>query len=150
MKNLFIFLLIAILFGCNNKSEKAELVSQIESLTNENDSLINIKNQLETKIDSLNEESNFWFDNKLEGKDLFEMGIKNPKEYIINSLLEKPELIPLKPVLGGQMKFMKVKLLGKDCLIAYFEDGHTGGRAIYSYEFSNGKMNFKIVKTCSD
>ncbi len=150
MKNLFTFLLIAILFGCSNKAEKAELVSQIESLTAEKDRLTQLKNQLKIKIDSINEESNFWFDNKLEGKVLFEMGIKNPKEYIINSLMEKPELIPLKPVLGGQMKFMKVKLLSKDCLIAYFEDGHTAGRAIYSYEFGNGKLNFKIVKICSD
>lgn len=150
MRHLFAFLLIAILFGCNSEVEKSKLVSQIESLTSEKDSLAQLKNQLEIRIDSLNDESNFWFDNTIQGNDLLEMGIKNPKEYIINSLLEKPELIPLKPVLGGQMKFMKVKLVGKDCLIAYFEDGHTEGRAIYSYEFANGKLNFKIVRICSD
>lgn len=147
MKNLFAFLLIAILFGCNNKSEKAELVSQIESLTTENDSLINLKNQLETKIDSLTKESNFWFDNKIEGKQLLEMGIKNPREYIVNSLMQKPELIPLKPILGGQMKFVEIKLLGKQCLIAYYEDGHTSGRAIYNFKFNNGSLNFKLVES---
>jgi hypothetical protein len=52
MKNLLPLLLILLLFGCNHKSEKAELVSQIESLTTEKDSLVDLKNQLEIKIDS--------------------------------------------------------------------------------------------------
>ena len=145
MKNLLTLLLVFLLFGCNHKSEKAELVSQIKSLTTEKDSLIQLKNQLATKIDSINTESNFWYQNETQGKQFLEMGIKNPKEYITNSLLSKPELIPLKPNLGGQMKFLQVELLGKECLIAYYEDGHTSGRAIYSYEFRNGNLDFKLV-----
>ena len=145
MKNLLVLLLVLLLFGCNHKSEKAELVSQIESLATEKDSLVHLKNQLEIKIDSINRESIFWFDNETQGKQFLEMGIKNPKEYITNSLLHKPELIPLKPDLGGQMKFMQIGLLGKECLIAYYEDGHTSGRAIYNYEFNNGGLEFKLV-----
>ena len=145
MKNLLTLLLVLLLFGCNYKSEKAELVSQIESLTTEKDSLVHLKNQLEIKIDSINSESIFWYQNEIQGKQFLEMGIKNPKEYITNSLLHKPELIPLKPILGGQMKFMQVELLGKECLIAYYEDGHIGGRAIFSYEFKNGSLDFKLI-----
>ncbi len=150
MKHLFAFLLLAALLSCNNKSEKTELLSQLELLTTEKDSLINLKNHLETKIDSINNESNFWYNNRIEGKQLLELGINNPEEYIVNTLKQKPELIPLKPILGGQMRFMNIKLLGKDCLIAYYEDGHICGKTIYSYHFMNGKLFFEIVKTCSD
>jgi hypothetical protein len=45
------------------------------------------------------------------------------------------------------MKFLQVKLLGKECLIAYYEDGHTSGRAIYNYEFKNGSLVFKLIKS---
>ena len=145
MKNLLTLLLILLLFGCNHESEKAELVAQIESLTTEKDSLVHLKNQLEIKIDSIKRESIFWYQNETQGKQFLKMGIKNPKEYITNSLLHKPELIPLKPILGGQMKFLQVELLGKECLIAYYEDGHTGGRAIYSYEFKNGSLDFNLI-----
>jgi len=145
MKKLLPLLLVLLLFSCNHKSEKAALVSQIESLTTEKDSLVNLKNQLEIKIDSINRESNFWYQNETQGKHFLEMGIKNPKEYITNSLLDKPELIPLKPILGGQMKFLQVELLGKESLIAYYEDGHTSGRAIYSFELKNGRLDFKLI-----
>lgn len=145
MKNLLALTLVILVFGCNHKSEKAELVSQIESLTTEKDSLVHIKNQLEIKIDSINRESNFWYQNEIQGKQFLEMGIKNPREYITNSLLHKPELIPLKPIMGGQMKFLQVELLGKECLIAYYEDGHISGRAIYSYELKNGSLDFKLI-----
>ncbi len=150
MKQLFALLLLAALVSCNNKSKNAELHSQLELLTAENKNLTNLKNQLETKIDSINNESNFWYNHSIDGKQLLESGINNPEEYIINALKEKPELIPLKPVLGGQMRFMNIKLLGKNCLIAYYEDGHVGGKTIYSYQFMNGKLFFEIVKTCSE
>lgn len=153
MKHLFAFLLLAALLSCNNKSEKTALLSQLELLQTERDSLMNLNNQLETQIDSINSidnESNFWFNNRVEGKQLLDEGIDNPEEYIVNTLQQKPELIPLKPVLGGQMKFKKMKLLGKGCLIAYYEDGHISGKTIYSYRFINGKLSFEIVKTCSD
>ena len=145
MKNLLPLLLLLLLFGCDHKAEKEKLVSKIESLSTEKDSLVHLKNHLEIKIDSINKESNFWYQNEIQGKQFLEMGIKNPKEYITYSLLHKPELIPLKPILGGQMNFLQVELLGKECLIAYYEDGHTSGRAIYSYEFRNGNLDFKLV-----
>jgi SUMO ligase MMS21 Smc5/6 complex component len=145
MKNIFSILLVLLLFGCNHKSEKTKLLSQIESLTTEKDSLVHLKNHLEIRIDSINKVSNFWYQNETQGKEFLDMGIKNPEENIIKSILLKPELIPLKPILGGKMKFMHVKLLGKECLIAYYEDGHICGRAIYSYGFNNGHLDFKLI-----
>jgi hypothetical protein len=145
MKNVFVLLLVILIYACNHNSEKAELVSQIQTLTAEKDSLIQLKNRLEIKMDSINRESNFWYQKEIQGKQFLEMGIKNPKEYVTNALLKKPELIPLKPILGGQMKFLQVELLGKECLIAYYEDGHIGGRGIYRYELKNGCLKFKLI-----
>lgn len=145
MKISLLFLLVLLLFSCNHKAEKAELMSKIDALTSQNDSLTVLTNQLKVKLDSVNKENSLWYDNQNEGRELSEMGIQNPKEFITKSLMEKPELIPIKGILGGQMKFMEVKLLGKECLIAYFEDGHTDGRAIYSYKLNNGQLEFKLI-----
>ncbi len=150
MKKAFTFLIMIVLISCVNKSDTTEQQSKMNSLENENDSLIHLQNQLRSKIDSLVKESDFWFRNNVDGRQLLKSGINNPEEYIINSLKQKPELIPLASVLGGQMKFSKIKLLGKGCLIAYYEDGHVGGKTIYSYSFTEGKLSFKIIKTCSD
>ncbi|MGE5449412.1 MAG: hypothetical protein ACM3PR_13705 [Bacteroidales bacterium] len=145
MKILLPCIFIILLFGCNHKAEKAELTSKIEALTSQKDSLTNLTNQLQIKLDSINKEIDFWYDNQVEGKELSEMGIKDPKQFIIQSLMKKPELIPIQGVLGGQMKFMQVQLLGKECLIAYYEDGHTNGRAFYSYKLNNGQLDFKLI-----
>lgn len=145
MKISLLFLLILLLFGCNRKAEKAQLMSKIEALTSQKDSLAKLNNQLEMRLDSITKEANFWRDNQIEGKELSAIGIKNPREFIIQSLLKKPELIPEKGILGGQMKFMEVKLLDKECLIAYYEDGHTSGRAIYNYKLNNGQLEFKLI-----
>lgn len=145
MKRLLTVIMLVLLFGCNHKAEKAELMSKVESLTAERDSLANLKNQLESKLDSIHKEANFWFDNELEGKELSEMGIKNPEEFIKQSLMQKPQLIPIEGILGGQMKFMHITPLGKECLIAYYEDGHTSGRAIYRYKLNNGQLDFKLL-----
>lgn len=150
MKISLLFLLILLLFGCNHKAEKAELMSKIEALTSQKDSLTNLKNQLEIKLDSITKENNYWFDNQVDGKELSEMGIKNPKEFIIQSLMKKTELIPIEGVLGGQMKFMHIQLLSKEWLIAYYEDGHTGGRALYNYKLNNGKLDFKLIESSRD
>ena len=68
MKNLLPLLLLLLLFGCDHKAEKEKLVSKIESLSTEKDSLVHLKNHLEIKIDSINKESNFWYQNETQGK----------------------------------------------------------------------------------
>lgn len=149
MKQTLWYFLVLLLTGCINNSEKAASGVQIEDLKTSIDSLVRMNHQLENKIDSLQNEQNFWFDNNTEGKHLLEAGIKNPKEYIVNSLKQQPDLIPAEPVLGGQMRFTRIQLLGRECLIAYYEDGHVAGRAIYSYVFKGGKLHFSLVKKCS-
>jgi outer membrane murein-binding lipoprotein Lpp len=150
MKNILTLLLILLLFGCDQKAEKAALMTKIETLTAERDSLMHLTNQLQSKLDSLNKEANIWFDNEQEEKELSEMGIKNPREFVIQSLMKQPELIPTAGVLGGQMKFIQVEPLGKQHLLAYYEDGHTSGKAVYSYKLNNGKLDFKLLSSHDD
>ncbi len=152
MRKLFIFFLAIIMAGCNYKSEKEELLSEIESLNSEKSRLIERNDQLHTKIDSilqineeLRRELNFWYNNNVHGRELLNDGIENPEEFIINSLKRKPELIPTEGVLGGKMQFVKVLLLGKNHLIAYYEDGHIAGKAIYYFEYKNGKVEFDML-----
>ena len=73
-------------------------------------------------------------------------GIENPREFIENSLRAKPELIPLKAVLGGSMRFGRIDLLAKNWLIAEYEDGHVYGRSLYAFELNaNGELEFSII-----
>lgn len=134
--------------GCINSSKYKNYEQQVEDLKNERDSLILHNGQLKNKLDSITNETDSWFDNSTEGKHLLDSGIKNPKEFIINSLKQQPELVPAEPVLGGRMRFTRVQLLGRDCLIAYYEDGHIAGRAIYSFVLENGRLNFSMVRKC--
>jgi len=157
MNRIFSLLVILLFTGCNYQSELANLRSETELLTAENERLINRLNEFEVMIDSLQkhnkqlqEESNAWFNPKTDGKHFLEKGIENPEEYITNAFRQKKELIPVKPVLGGQMQFRQVKLLGKGCLIAYYEDGHRNGKALYSYSSKDGGLYFKLIRTCAD
>lgn len=150
MKYLSGILLLLLLVGCNHSNENTEMQSQIDALKSEKDSLTNLQQQLQNRIDSINNTSDFWFKNQVDGRKLLNAGIENPRKYIIQSLKQQPELIPLEPVLGGKMTFRKVKLLGEGCLIAYYEDGHKAGRSIYSYTFSDDNLNFELVKTCGE
>ena len=149
-KILLFSVLVSILFmGCGEKkktetkvleSKRIEsLQAQVDSLKIENDSLsrVSIPND---------EESNYWFNPLYDGRNLLRQGIENPGEFIEKSLREKPELIPLKGVLGGTMRFRKIQPLGNQWVIAYYEDGHIEGRAIYKYDLNSlGKLDFKLL-----
>ncbi len=150
MKYLPGILLLLLLVGCNQSNENTEMQSRINALKSEKDSLIGLHQQLQNRIDSVNNTSDFWFKNQVDGRELLNAGIENPREYIIQSLKQQPELIPMEPVLGGKMTFRKIKLLGEGCLIAYYEDGHKAGRAIYSYTFPNDELIFELITTCTD
>jgi hypothetical protein len=54
----------------------------------------------------------------------------NPIEQLRDSLMARPDLIPMKPVLGGTMDFYSregIVLLSPNYAFASFEDGHIGG-----------------------
>lgn len=112
----------------------------IEKLRNENSSLR--KDLMEKSA-----ETNYWYANDFEGRKLMDQGIINPSEYIADQLKDQPEIIPMKAVLGGKMHFLNVQILGREWIIADYEDGHVLGKALFQYKVNkDGKVDFKLIQ----
>ena len=122
-----------------SSSEIDSLNIKIEKLRNENSSL---RKELMDK----SAETNYWYANDFEGRKLMDQGIINPAEYIADQLKEQPEIIPMKAVLGGKMHFLNVQILGREWIIADYEDGHVLGKAIFKYKVGkDGKVDFELI-----
>jgi hypothetical protein len=76
-------------------------------------------------------------------------GLKEPVQDIISDLRQHKELIPYEGSLGGTMNFYfesKIWVLTKKWVLAYFEDGHTGGYLLLEYEVAeDGRIKWKTV-----
>lgn len=149
MKKWVICFVIFSCLGCSGDQQ------QVKSYQMQIDSLNATLKDTEFQIDSLQKVvdakplDNPWFHASIEGRALQQKGIDDPEGYIEKSLREKPELIPLKPVLGGTMRFVNVQVLGRHWVIAEYEDGHILGRTIYEYTIDqDGDVLFKeLVST---
>lgn len=72
--------------------------------------------------------------------------IENPENYIENALRERDDLIPLDPVLGGNMAFREVKVLTEDWVLGSYDDGHIEGKAIFKYSLNpDGEVDFTLI-----
>ncbi|MDD5149475.1 MAG: hypothetical protein PHC28_03200 [Flavobacterium sp.] len=119
----------------------------VESFKSENNLLKQKNDSLKRELEKAILKGNYWFDAEYEGINFADKRINNPEKYIENALREKPELIPLKPTLGGKMVFDNIQIPGKEWVIADYSDGHVQGRTIYSYKLNNNKLEFKILKS---
>lgn len=138
-----ILITLLFIFSCKDIKQNENPTANVDSLKIKNDSLTKALNMIKP-------ESNYWFVPEYDGKKLIEQGISNPAEFIENNLREKPELIPMKAVLGGKMHFVNVQILSSEWLIADFEDGHVLGRAIYKYKLNdNDELEFEISNLIS-
>jgi hypothetical protein len=143
MKNVILLLISLLILSCNKQKD-----TDIENLKSQNDTLIKKNDSLILKIKELELKANYWFDEELQSKDFLKKGIKDSKSFIENSLQKKPELIPLKAVLGGQMDFGNIQILGNKYIIAGYSDGHIEGKSIYIYKLNNkGDLEFKILNS---
>lgn len=140
MKKLTLIILTALcLFGCTENKQTEHLLATVDRLQIENDSLAQLLAE-EKPV------TNYWYNAEYDGRKFIKSGIPNPAEFIENNLRERPELIPLKPVLGGTMRFINIQLLGREWIIADYEDGHIQGRAIYKYTLNNkGELEFDLL-----
>lgn len=136
--------LLVVLLGCTNNEANEKLIEEVYRLQIENDSLTEVitKNTMKSE----NSETPQWYYPETDAKRLMESGVEDPKAYIKNALLEKPDLIPMDAVLGGTMRYNNMQLLGDKWLIADFEDGHVYGKAIMEYTIGkNDEVDFKII-----
>lgn len=141
MRNVVLLLTSLLIFSCNKQkyTDIERLKSKNDILTKKNDSLI-----LKIKEEEL--KTNYWFDEELQSNDFLKKGIKDSKNFIENSLRNKPELIPLKAVLGGKMNFGNIQILGNKYIIADYSNGHIKGKSIYIYKLNNkGDLEFEFV-----
>lgn len=144
MKKLILFSLPFSILSCETQDHKPDLA--VEKLQTENNRLIQQMDSLNKESDEVRLSENYWFDDQNEGADFVNQGIKNPEKSIENALREKPELIPLEPVLGGNMRFGNIQILSDKWVIAEFDDGHVTGRSIYRYKLNTNKtFEFELL-----
>ncbi len=78
---------------------------------------------------------------------LREQGLDDPVNQVLTDLKKRPDLIPFDAELGGTMAFRDTAkwILTEKWVLAYFEDGHVGGRALLEYSVANGKLVWRRV-----
>ncbi|MBZ4033331.1 hypothetical protein K6T82_01030 [Flavobacterium sp. 17A] len=148
MKKLILMIICFLVLSCKKQDldqDKSFPNKENEALKKKNDSL---KRKLEIAEEAIVilQHRNIWYDAENDNPNFKNKGIKDPEEFIITELKKRPELIPMKATLGGEMSFGAVQLLGSKYLIAFYEDGHIEGKSIYSYKLNDsGKVEFKLV-----
>ncbi|QBN17331.1 hypothetical protein [Flavobacterium nackdongense] len=146
MKKIIIIIFFFSIVSCEKQNQEKNLL--VEKLKSENNFLKQKNDSLNNELKNAKSKKNYWFDVEFEGVKLVNKGIKDPENYIENSLRERPELIPLNPILGGNMVFDKIQILGEEWIIADYSDGHVQGKAIYSYKVNNdAKVEFLIMNS---
>lgn len=110
--------------------------------------------QLNIRLDSLAKSDihggdlDYWTQYSQTLNRLKKQGINDPKTFVANHLSEHPQLIPMKPVLGGRMQFNRIMLMGDHWAIAEFEDGHVGGEMLLAYSVDEkDTIQWKMITT---
>jgi hypothetical protein len=141
MKNLFLVLIL--MAGCSQSGPSKQ--AEIDSLANEL-SFYKIQNDsLHRLLDKPVKDQNSWFDKDYDGT-LLAGKTSDPEKYIVDALRKRKDMIPLKAVLGGNMNFGNIQVLGSEWIIAEYDDGHILGRSLYYYRVNkNGDVLFKLL-----
>lgn len=137
-----LFLTFLALASCkDNERDMAEAEMELDSLSRE---LAEYKKTSDS-LQALIEKGDLAKDYKIYYGKEFD-SIEDPESLIVSSLKKRPELIPLKPEVGGKMAFRKVKVLTEDWVLGIYDDGHIEGKSIYSYELQpDGKLKFTHI-----
>jgi len=141
----FFGVIVVFISSCNSKSTNSDLNQQ---------QLLDSILKLNIQVDSISKtslttggEMEYWqHDYNPNFSKLKSQGIKTPKVYIIDNLMRHNNLIPMKAVLGGNMQFSRVSLLGKSWAIADFNDGHVGGEMLLNYTVKDTSVDWRVLK----
>lgn len=137
-----LFLIFISLLSCNDKERDLEENDmRLDSLSTE---LAKYKRTSDS-LQALLEKGDLAADYKVYYGKQFD-SIEDPESFISDALKKRPELIPLKPVVGGKMEFRKVKVLTEDWVLGIYDDGHIEGKSIYRYRLQpNGELKFTHI-----
>lgn len=132
----------SVILGCNDRDRDLEDKDlQLDSLSRELAKYKRTADSLKALIEKgdIAAEYPIFFGKKFDT-------IENPKEFIRNSLKERPEKIPLKAEVGGTMAFREVKVLTEDWVLGTYDDGHVQGKSIYRYSLQpDGTLEFTLI-----
>jgi hypothetical protein len=82
-------------------------------------------------------------------KKLEKKGLKDPINDLRNDLIQHPELIPYKGVLGGTVGFGEdpdsIIILNEKWILAVFSDGHFEGVMLLEFNILNNKIMWKVI-----
>lgn len=139
MKKFLITGLSAMIISCTGPSGKEEeLSAKVDSLMAETEDLKRANDTLSEHLFQktyLTREYPSYFDS-----------IPEPEDHLLEHLRERKDLIPKDPVLGGTMRFTKVRFIDDELFIAEYEDGHIMGKAIYTYAVdTSGDLSIEMV-----
>ena|SRR5699024_1695301 len=145
--SLQILILSIALTNCSGtEQEKTQPAATIDSLQTELQAIKAERDSLREILAPDSAVSDTWFYPDSDGRSFIEQGIEKPEQYIADALRECPEIIPLDPVLGGTMRFIRIKVLGSQWVLASYEDGHITGKTLYKYELlDDGELTFTEV-----
>jgi hypothetical protein len=75
-------------------------------------------------------------------------GLTDPAGEILYDLTNHNDLIPAEASLGGTMLFFPTEshFVGPNQVLAYFEDGHTAGRLLLSFEVADGEIHWTVIE----
>ena len=142
MKKFIILFLAMLLISCGDDSEEKELKLQerIDSLETEISELQQANDPLSDHLMKkafLTQQYPTFFDS-----------IPEPEFYLLERIQEQSKIIPLKPVLGGTMRFTSVSFINDELIVAEYEDGHIMGKGIYRYRVNKaGELQLKLFAT---
>lgn len=156
MRGITLLLIILSTLGvaCNDAPD-GDITSPLTDGDKLKDSLSTIIKDLRGSLDSLQgqtkeDETDDWFIADLHAKELIRKGIEDPASYLRSELEKRPDLIPIKSVLGGKMAFRNIEILGSKWIIAEYDDGHIMGRSIYKYEWTEKDgVRFRVLDSVS-
>lgn len=123
-----VILPLIFLVSCQNNDVPSEKIQvKLDSLSSALEVQRQITDSLKTALNEQKEDFQIFFGRNYKG-------ISNPEEFIEDELRKHPEMIPLKPVLGGTMEYRQIEVLSEDWVLAVYDDGHIQGKSIFRYE----------------
>lgn len=142
----FICVWAVIAAGCSSNGE------ELREMRAKVDSLQAVIAHQESEISSLRAVANKvsgenrWYNPQTDGRVFLQQDITDPASFVKEALRGRTDLIPLEPVLGGQMHFGDMQLLGSQWIIADYEDGHIMGQSLYEYTLGpEGEVQFSVL-----
>lgn len=137
-----VFICLLMTTGCkDNERDLEDTDMRLDSLSRE----LALYKHTSDSLQALIEKGDMASDYPIYYKKEFD-SIEDPKDFISKSLKGKPNLIPLKPVVGGKMEFRTVKVLTEEWVLGEYDDGHIEGKSIYQYKMGpDGKLQFTHI-----